>query len=127
MSDSEFFAALNRREVSFWLLATGCATGDAAELFESSFHSPDARDGFGIDNYGDYRNPDLDRAIEAAAALASPRARQRALQQLMRTAMEELPWLPLYYEDALYVVDRRFEFSPRNDLQVRAADIRPRS
>ena len=49
------------------------------------------------------------------------------LQELMRTAMEELPWVPLYYEDTLYVVDRRFEFRPRNDLQVRAADIRPRS
>ncbi len=126
LSDTEFFAALNNREVSFWLLATGCATGDATELFESSFHSPDAQDGFGIDNYGDYRNPDLDRAIQAAAALASPRARQRALQRLMRTVMEELPWVPLYYEDAMYVVDSDFEFSPRNDLQVRAADIRPR-
>ena len=56
LPSAEFFDALDARKLSFWIVASGCPTGDGIELLETSFHSP-GPGGLGVDNYGDYRRP----------------------------------------------------------------------
>jgi peptide/nickel transport system substrate-binding protein len=121
----EFFAALDRRELSFWLSASGATTGDGLELLEASFHSPDPSRAFGVDNYGDYRNPELDVGILEAAGIFSAPRRKEALQALMRTVREDRAWIPLYYADNLYLVDRDVDYVPRDDGYLHLPDIRP--
>jgi peptide/nickel transport system substrate-binding protein len=121
----EFFAALDGREFSFWLSASGATTGDGLELLEASFHSPDPSLAFGVDNYGEYRNLELDAGIREAAAIFSAARRKEALQSLMRTVLEDRVWIPLYYADNQYLVDRTVDYVPRDDGYLHLPRIRP--
>ena len=97
LSSAAFFSALDARRLSFWIVASGCPTGDGLELLETSFHSP-GPGGLGVDNYGDYRSPDLDRRILEAGGLFDLRTRQAAVQGLLERVLEERVWIPLYHD-----------------------------
>jgi hypothetical protein len=46
-----------------------------------------------------------------------------ALQKAVSIAEDELPWMPLYHNEVLFVVDRALAFEPRGDLLLRNAEI----
>jgi peptide/nickel transport system substrate-binding protein len=106
---AEFFTALDRKELSFWIVADGCMTGDALEMLLSSFHSPDPSLGAGIDNYGNYRNPDLNRAIAEALPHFEPEHRLPALQSGL-TASPTLAWVPALLQQGDLVVRRSLSY-----------------
>jgi peptide/nickel transport system substrate-binding protein len=118
-----FFSALDGRELSFWLAADGCPTGDALEILVSSFHSPSAA-GAGVDNYGGYVNSALDREIEAARRELEPDRRLPLLRAALRTALADGSWVPLYFARDSLVVRRTIDFRPRADGLLRLADLR---
>jgi len=122
----EFFAALDRRELSFWFLASGATTGDGLELLETSFHSPEPALSFGVDNYGGYHDPVVDSGIREAAGIFDARRRQRAVQGLLRHVLEDRVWIPLYYADNVYALDRGIAYAPRDDGYLHLSEIRPR-
>ncbi len=124
LPSAEFFDALDERKLSFWIVASGCPTGDGTELLETSFHSP-APGGLGVDNYGEYRNPELDRGILEAEGLFDLRTRQAAVQHLLRQVLEDRVWIPLYHDRATLVVASSFRYEPRADGYLRVADVRP--
>ncbi len=121
---TEFFRALDRKELGFWIVADGCMTGDALEMLLGSFHSPDPSLGAGIDNYGNYRNPGLDRTIEEALRQLEPESRLPVLQSGLRTALADVAWVPLYFSRETLVVRRPLSYRPRADGLVRLADVR---
>lgn len=121
--EREFFPALRRRELSLWLVGDGAMTGEAGWLLATQFHSPDPGRGLGLDNYGGYSNRELDRAIEEADAIYDPDERRRALQRAVRLAEDSLAWVPLFFGQVLYILDRDLTFEPREDLVVRYAEI----
>ena len=124
LPSSVFFSALDRNELSFWIVADGCMTGDALEMLLASFHSPDPSIGAGIDNYGNYRNPQLDRAIAGALLQPDPASRLPALQRALGTALADAAWVPLYFSREALVVRRPLVYGPRADGLVRLADLR---
>ena len=124
LPSAEFFDALDERKLSFWIVASGCPTGDGTELLETSFHSP-APGGLGVDNYGEYRNPEIDRGILEAEGLFDLRTRQAAVQHLLRQVLEDRVWIPLYHDRATLVVASSFRYEPRADGYLRVADVRP--
>jgi len=119
---AEFFDALKQRRLSFWMMASGCPTGDGLELLETSFHSPEPG-GLGVDNYGGYRNPDLDRDILAAGALFDLRRRQAAVQGLLKRVLDDRVWIPLYHDRSALAVARGLRYLPRSDGYLRVADV----
>jgi peptide/nickel transport system substrate-binding protein len=126
LPSAEFFDALDQRKLSFWIVASGCPTGDGTELLETSFHSP-APGGLGVDNYGDYRSPELDRGTLEADGLLDVRTRQAAVQRLLRQVLEQRVWIPLYHDRATLLVARGLLYEPRADGYLRVADVRPDS
>jgi peptide/nickel transport system substrate-binding protein len=124
LSSTELFAALDRKELSFWIVADGCMTGDALELLFASFASPDPTTGAGVDNYGNYRNPQLDLTIADALRQFEPSVRLPALQSGLRIALADAAWVPLYFSRETLVVSRSLAYRPRADGLVRLADIR---
>lgn len=54
-------------------------------------------------NRGRYRNAEVDRLIEAAEASEDEGARVAAYRELQRVVNEELPYVPLWYEDHVFV------------------------
>lgn len=121
-SREEFFQAVDTS--SFYLLGSISISGDASDLFDDVIHSP--HDGYGRDNYGRYRNARVDRLIEAAAEYLDQGQRLKALQELMRLVMQDLPRIPLYVEDEIYVVSSAIYWQPRLDMMVYAKDVNKR-
>ena len=124
LSSAEFFAALDREELSFWIVADGCMTGDALEMLFASFASPDPSLGAGVDNYGNYRNPRLDLTIAEALRQFEPSVRRPVIQSGLRTVLTDVAWVPLYFSRESLVVQRSLAYRPRADGLVRLADIR---
>jgi peptide/nickel transport system substrate-binding protein len=123
LPSAEFFDALDARKLSFWIVASGCPTGDGIELLETSFHSP-GPGGLGVDNYGDYRRPDLDRRILEAGGLFDPPTRQAAVQGLLEQVLEDRVWIPLYHDRGALLLAKGLLYEPRADGYLRMADIR---
>jgi peptide/nickel transport system substrate-binding protein len=121
LPDSEYFEALGRSEFTMWLSGFGCPLGDASELLDNVAHSRDADRGFGINNYGGFQDAAIDRAIEETASQAD---RGDALQRLMARLMDELIWLPLYFEQDVFAVDRSLDWQPRTDSYLRGAEVK---
>lgn len=55
-------------------------------------------------NRGRYRNPEVDRLIEAAAVAEDFATRQRLYRRIQEILLEDLPYVPLWYEDQVAVV-----------------------
>ena len=124
LRSTDFFAALNRKELSFWIVADGCMTGDALEMLFNSFRSPDPASGAGVDNYGSYRNPDLDQSIAEALQQLDAASRLPALQRGLGIALADFAWVPLYFSREDVIVRRSLSFRPRADGLLRLADVR---
>lgn len=125
LPDSNFFDVLNRREASFYLSKLSTTTGDASDVLEAAFHSPDGT-GFGIYNWGDYRNASVDHAIEQSMQVLTVEERRSSLQTVISSVMDDLAWLPLYVDQEVYAVDKTLSWQPRNDGLVLAYEIKRR-
>jgi peptide/nickel transport system substrate-binding protein len=101
----------------------GAMTGEAGGLLASQFHSPDLARNLGVENYGGYADPELDRLIEEADVLYDPGLRLPILQKAVRRAEQNLFWIPLFHSSVLFVADRDLAFQPREDLVLRYAEI----
>ncbi|MBX7183953.1 MAG: hypothetical protein K1Y01_02310 [Vicinamibacteria bacterium] len=118
-----FFGPLRRREFAFWMAGDGAMTGEAGGLLASQFHSPDLARNLGVENYGGYADPELDRLIEEADILYDPGMRLPVLQKAVRQAERDLFWIPLFHSSVLFVAARDLAFRPREDLVLRYAEI----
>ncbi|HKB70814.1 MAG TPA: ABC transporter substrate-binding protein [Thermoanaerobaculia bacterium] len=127
VSDPDFFAIANAGRSPLHLSRFGCLTGDISDILDNVLHSLDSERHFGIHNYVGYSNPDVDRAIEASAEMQGINARRDALQNVEKTLMDDLVWIPLYVDDDDYAVDRRLSWQPRNDGLILAPEITPKN
>ena len=123
LPDPQFFEIANAGRAPIHLSRFGCLTGDISDILDNVLHSLDPARHFGIHNFVGYRNPDVDRAIEASAEMQGVNARRDALQKVERTLMEDLVWVPLYVDDDDYAIDRRLVWQPRNDGLILASEI----
>ena len=54
-------------------------------------------------NRGRFRDPESDRLIDAAEGLSDLEARSLVYRALQKRVLERLPYVPLWYEDQVYV------------------------
>jgi len=127
LPDHEFFAIANAGRSVVHLSRFGCLTGDISDILDNVLHSLDPPRHFGIHNFVGYRNAEVDRDIEASAAMQGVNARRDALQRVEKRLMDDLVWIPLYVDDDDYAVDRRFVWHPRNDGLILASEIAPKN
>ena len=127
LSEAEFFA--ESRDAPGFAVALsrfGCPTGDAANFLDVGLHSrsPDPR--WGRDNRGGYADPEVDQLVEQAAITLQPGMRRPLLERVMEIAMRDLPWIPLYVDEDVYVFRDDLEWQPRVDNYVIVSEIRRR-
>jgi peptide/nickel transport system substrate-binding protein len=122
-SDNEFFAMLDNQDFTFFLSRVGATVGDASDILEPQLHSRSSHEGYGVRNYIGYSNLEVDRAIDASAQLLKIDERRKSLEQIMEILMQDLPWIPLYIDQDVYAIDRRFSWKPRHDSHVFAYEI----
>lgn len=124
LPEEEFFET-TRVQGDFALALTrfGCPTGDAANFLDAGLHTFDPSRGYGQANAGGYSNPEVDRLIEESGRTLDPPPRRRTLERVMEVAMRDLPWIPLYVDEDVYVHRAGLAFEPRLDNYVIVSEI----
>lgn len=122
VSERDFFRVASGGP-TFFLTRYGCDNGDASDVLNAGIHSVDPLRHFGSANYGHYSSPALDAAIEKSAQPNDHKERRRQLQAIVRQAMQELVWIPLYFDEDVYLVRRPYVLTPRADSYLRAVDV----
>lgn len=70
-----------------------------------------------------YKNPELDRVIDAEQQEPDPQKREKLLHQAGRIVMEDAPWIPLWNLADIYGTARNIEWKPRPDERVRTNEM----
>lgn len=89
-----------------------CGSADTSELLTFGLHTPDPKAGYGAGNYGAFSNPEIDAITDENLKVSDPRRRLEMLQRALRLASQELPALPLFVADDLYVVSSHLRWNP---------------
>ena len=121
--DTEFFKMLDNQDFTFFLSRVGATVGDASDILEPQLHSRSSHPGYGVRNYIGYSNEKVDKAIDESARILKLDDRRKALEEIMSTLMEDLPWVPLYIDQDVYALHRNFHWKPRHDSHVFAYEI----
>ena len=108
----------------FFLLGGASTTGDASDLFDDLIHSRSEH--YGRDNPDRFVNPEIDRLIEGLNGYWSQKQRRAALQDIMVRVMAEMPRVPLFFEEMIYVQSTDLDYVPRVDTFLQASEIRRR-
>ncbi|HET7453721.1 MAG TPA: hypothetical protein VFL12_13320, partial [Thermoanaerobaculia bacterium] len=80
---------------------------------------------FGEFNFGGWSDSALDREIETSDVETGAVARNAMLRHVMDRVRAEDLVIPLDVEEDAYAVRREFAWEPREDGDIRAAEIRP--
>ncbi|MFN7988494.1 MAG: ABC transporter substrate-binding protein [Thermoanaerobaculia bacterium] len=118
-----YFALATGRRPTLFLTRGICATGDATELFEGAFHTPDPSRTLGSANDGGLSDPELDSRIERAGSLMSPAERIGTLRELMTRVTAARFLLPLVVDVDHYLLQKGFAWKPRADSCILAQEI----
>jgi peptide/nickel transport system substrate-binding protein len=124
LPDTEILPGLRKHQYTFYLSRIGSPTGDASDVTDNCLHSLDPAKRYGVMNYGEYKNPEVDKAIEESARIPQLEKRRNLIQSIMRTVMEDVVWVPLYIDQDVFAIDQRFSWKPRNDSFVFASEIK---
>ncbi len=123
LSFRELIDRASTPQVNARLYGRLCTTGDAAELFNATFHSPLADGTYGGENFTGYADAETDALLEAASREMEPRRRLALLQRAQRRVLEALPILPLTLSWSQTGVRRGIDFTPRHDQWLDVASI----
>ena len=125
LPEKEFFEATDpgRRDFVMALTRFGCPTGDASNFLDVALHTPDPVTGLGQDNAGGYASEEANRLVEEAGRILDPSRRKDVLQRLMRLAMHDLPWIPLYVDEEVYLSKPGIAWEPRLDNYVLLSEV----
>ncbi len=124
LPDTEILPGLRKHQYTFFLSRIGSPTGDASDVTDNCLHSLDAARRYGFMNYGEYFNPEVDRAIEESGRIQQLERRRNLIQSVMKTVMEDVVWVPLYIDQDVFAIDKRYSWKPRNDSFVFVSEIK---
>lgn len=110
---------LSDLHVSGWV----CSSGESSELFETCFHSREARSGLGRSNGIGYSNPEIDRLTEQIMSTIDPAARVELEKRAMEIVVHDLPWIPLYVQEDRYAFTPEVSWEPRADGEVLLPEV----
>ncbi len=108
---------------SFIMSGWDVPSGDAGSMYSALFYSRDKKEGFGEVNRTSYSNPALDEAVDRADSTADMDARDAALQDATKVLLEDIPMIPLHYEQDIYGAKENVQMEPRVDKFLWAYEI----
>jgi peptide/nickel transport system substrate-binding protein len=121
VSRTDLTTALSAGSFDVAVQGFGCTSADASEFLSFNLHGPGP--GFGAGNVGAYRNPELDRIIEENLRVFDPPKRLALLQRALRIASEDVPFLPLFNANDVYVVSQDLTWEPPVNGLVRVSEM----
>ncbi len=89
-------------EYGAFVFSLGASTPTAAPLLEGLIRTHDEETGAGAFNRVRYSNPEFDAALDAATQEFDPQKRNEMLAEATRLAFEDMPVVPLYWQDVYW-------------------------
>jgi peptide/nickel transport system substrate-binding protein len=121
------FAARNaRHEFGVYLRSWLSDTGEPSAPLRGLLATPDRELGMGTTNFGRYSNPALDALLARAMTTLEATARDAPLRMATEIAVGDVGLVPLYFQTALWGMNRRLTHVPRADGLTLAAEFRTR-
>lgn len=112
-------------ELSAMLSIFGSSSGLASEGLTSLVRTVNAQRAHGGWNRTRYSSPELDGLLERTDSLFDPAAREAAMQQAVRYAVDQEALLPIFHMKASWGLRRPLTLTPRADQYTMATEVRP--
>ncbi len=110
VTPQEWFADLEARTFPFGIIAFGPDYADPANYPAIVFSE-------GSDsNRADFQNPDVTRLLEEQQAATDPAVRAEAISQILRITTAELPYLNLWWPEAVMAISERLQYDDFSPL-----------
>jgi peptide/nickel transport system substrate-binding protein len=98
--------------------------GDAADFLFSVVHSKGGN-GYGVFNGINYRNVEVDDALDSSRSMMDPEKRLKLLQKVMKQIIEEdVVGVPLFESETIFAFHKDIVFDPRIDGYILASEIK---
>ncbi len=123
MPRNVFLPRATRREFGLFLYGFGSVTGESLIGLRSVLGSVDPQRGSGTLNRGGYSNPNLDAALQRAAAAETEDDLAAYLREAARLAAADVPLIPLYHQVATWASRADVYLIPRRDERTLAHDV----
>lgn len=114
-----FFVNARKHAYTFNIVSWGFSTGDTYLLVRETLH------GSGAENYGGYRNPLVDQALDQARTETDPARRHGLIAQAQRLAVADVAVVPTHYQVNLAASRKSLALRQRMDELTLAQDIAP--
>jgi peptide/nickel transport system substrate-binding protein len=114
MPKAQYFARTPKQEFSVCMQGWGDNNRDAMFTLKPLFHSKDGS-GAGDTNYGNFRNPELDKLIAAAETDMDAMRRQQTINQAVELIQREVHIIPLHRQVIPWLSRANVELVHRSD------------
>lgn len=101
-----YFADLARRKFDLAFYSWITSPGSVPRTTLHSTEIPTADNGWSGQNYPGYRNPDMDKALDAAERELDPDKRRGFFADILRIYADDLPVLPMYFRVDSFVIPK---------------------
>lgn len=118
--------SLDSAESSLVLFSYVLSAGDTETFFQGVLHGREAERGYGAQNSFGYRNPEVDRLIEAAENTSPVQERLGQYQAALRLFSADLPVVPLWEVPWVYGVRNDIAWNPTAHGWFDAVHVRRR-
>lgn len=117
MPKSNFFGYIRvpSDKSSFIMSGWDVPSGDAGSMYGVMFYSRGKKEGYGQVNRGSYSNPEVDALIDKADSTPRVEERDAHLQAVTKILLEDIPMIPVHYEQDIYAARDGVAFTPRTD------------
>jgi len=117
----------NNGDTSFYGTWLDSDLGDATQVLNNFFHSPDAKDymkrTYGVFNTGYYSNSELDQLIDKINNTFNPKERLSLMQKANEIIHNDVAVIPLFTSELGYAINPDILFTPRPDSDIKASEI----
>ncbi len=120
-----FIGRAGKQEFSAFLLGWGTSTGEGTNPLRAQLATWNPSKGLGTANRGRYSNPALDSLIDKALVTMDDGAREKIIQQAMRTAMDDVPVIMLHLQKNVWATKKGLVYEPRVDEETHAMGVEP--
>ncbi|RTL47540.1 MAG: ABC transporter substrate-binding protein [Rhodocyclaceae bacterium] len=120
---SVYFGRLRKADFSIGLLGWGSLAGDFA--LKNLVATPNAAEGWGAWNWGQYSNPKVDQLLHESLASVDDGKRRKLAEQTATAALGDTALIPLHHQIATWAMKKGLRATPRLDEFTFAWQFRP--
>ncbi|MBR0681135.1 ABC transporter substrate-binding protein [Roseomonas eburnea] len=125
MPSNVFFPRRGRKEFSVPMGGWGPSAGETQLFMRAWITTTDRERGYGMSNYAEFSDPEIDRLARAAFVAMDEAERERLMEAASRLVIERMPVIPIQFENAAWAFRRGLAFEGRMDQTTPAFEVKP--